>query len=813
MSAPQAPFTENPLAPDTVKNTSEFGLKVIKDCYSRWQNGYGVESYTQRVNRFNKNRSYASGKQNTTQYKDIVNTDGQIAVLNIDYSPLPIAVPFIKRLSDRFGQRIEKIRCTAVDPFSQSKKEKAKENERFKMQYGDKIKQIQQNAGMQLEQFSEDDPKDEQELDVKFGFNYKSREEVMMELGLDMINYENNWDDVIKPRLLRDIMCCGYAVTYTENDGSGRIKDNVVKPEFFITSYSEFDDFNNWQYQGQVRFMSIAEVRLRFKGKINESELFDLANKNSNQWGNPDFSYTWNETYLRAIAQPWDGFVIKVVDLHYKTLYNLTYEVKRNSVGKSILKPVKKTEDGKEYEKSEPYYVAYHGVWVIGTDTLLKWELADNMIKPQDNLTEIISPYSIFMYDNDRGTNTPIIESMIPSIDLMHNLHYKSLQLIAAMAPDGADIDVSRLSDIDMGTGVGVVSPLQLYGIFLQTGNRYFMGVKEDGTPDPNPPITPNNFQYSNKLEQLDNKWQREYEKLMAMTGSSNLDAGIINNQATANVTLNNAKQIAASSSNYIYDAYLKIFKNNAKIKAILLWDKLVFGQGKFEGYARALGTENVETLKVEATDDFEKTNFDVKIEAVVDDAEMQKLNNRIDIALANKEITIQDAIELDLIENLKYKAVMLATRAKRKFEMDTKKAELNSQQNTQQAIAAAQETGKQSLALEAQQHSNRIDLLSKQTEASEVSENFKFAGILKGKIVDAILSKPGSTINDIPDFVWTGLNITTDAQKQVMLAAMQSLAMQNQQMQMAQQQQAPQQPQENQQQEDPNTQQLEQVA
>jgi len=801
MAVPTQPLYPNPLAADSDKGTQEFGLKVMKSCYNKWANGFGSESWVNRVKRYDKNRKYAAGKQDTTQYRDVVNVEGLPPLLNIDYTPLPIAIPFLNRIKDRYMQRTEKIRCQSVDPFSQSKKRKAKEDDRFKMQYRDQIQQVQQEAGMELEQFSEDDPKNEQELDIKYGFTYKGKEEIIMELGTKLVFDDNDWDDVIKERLIFDTATCGFAVTHTEVDGSGKIRTPFIKPERFITSYSEFNDFRDWQYQGQVRDISIMEIRLRFPGKISEEALYNLAKSNAGKMGNPtwgDYSYTSDST--RAIARPWDNYTVQVVDLHYKTLYNLKYERKQNRFGGEVLKKTNVKEEGKEYEESKPYYVAYHGVWIKDTDILLKWELARNMLKPNDNLTEVFSPYSVYMHDNNRCTNTPLIETMIPSIDLMQNIHLTTLRIIAATAPDGADIDVSGLSEIDMGAGVGNVSPLQLYAIYLQTGNRYFKRMDDaDENPNGQPPISPQNHQYSNKLEQLDAKWQREYEKLQQIVGSSNLDAGYITNQATSNVTLQSAKTISASATNFIYNAYLAIMKRTAKKVQIALWDKFVYGENSYDGYIKALGKDNIDFLNSEAMDDFEKTNFDVAIEAVVDDGEMQRLNQRIEIALSTQQITIEDSIMLDMIENPKYKAAMLAARAKQKMADDIKKATINAQNNTEQAKAAAAAKGEADLQVEQQKHANEVELLTLRLQSMQKEESFKFNGILKAKVVDAILAKPNATIEQIPDWVFDGLELTNDAQKQMMIEALQA-------MQPAQQDQ--QQPQQNGAPTDPNTQQ-----
>ena len=35
-------FKANPIAPDSEKDSIEYGLKVVRGCYNRWKNGYGA---------------------------------------------------------------------------------------------------------------------------------------------------------------------------------------------------------------------------------------------------------------------------------------------------------------------------------------------------------------------------------------------------------------------------------------------------------------------------------------------------------------------------------------------------------------------------------------------------------------------------------------------------------------------------------------------------------------------------------------------------------------------------------------------------
>lgn len=790
---PTTPLSENPLAPDSRKNTDEFGLKVLRSCYNRWKNGYGGETYSARMLRFEKNRLYCAGRQPTQQYRDLIKIDGNIPIVNLDYTALAIAVPLINSKIDRYMGRIEKIKCRATGMVTLNKKKKEKEEAKFKMNYRPAIQGLQQSAGLHLEDFSDHDPKSERELDIQFKTKFM-KEEIIMQKGMSIVFDQNEWSDVIKRRELFDIFCAGYGITLTELDGNGWIKTPWILPEAFITSYSNLDDFSDWQWQGHRRSMFIAEVRLRYPGKFTEEELWSLAKRFVGKYGNPtDWDCAWDDNYNTALARPYDNYNIEVIDLYYKTLYNLTYERKQNSFGRELLKETTEVKPGKEYERSKPYYVAYHGVWIIDTDKVLEWGLAKNMLKPNNNLVEIRSPYTIHMYNNNKCRNTPLLETMIPLIDLIQNIHMQTQKIIATMMPDGFLIDRLGLAEMDLGEGVGVISPMQAWGIALQTGNQYYMGRNLDNEGEKQePPIRPTNYPVSKKLEQLEAQWQATYQKLQVITGDNNLAQGQISNQAVANSTLNDAREISDNASNYAYKSYLQIFRGTAKNVELLLLDKFFLKDDSFDGYNMALGEEDIEYMRSMGADIAELV-FDTKIDVALDATDQVKWDRRVEIALEQKEITLADVAELELIDDATYRSFMLAQKAKEKLARDQETAEKNAENNTKQSEAAANAKGQHDMALEQQAHANKLDQMQVEQDGVAKKMGFEWAGVLKEKLVTAILDKPGSSIAEIPSFIWEGLGVTDEAQKQYMLQVLQDMAAKKQQQ--AAQQQAQQQP------------------
>jgi hypothetical protein len=818
---------ENPLSPDITKDDKEFGLRFMRTAYEKWRDG--VESSTARRQRYEYNRLFSSGKQPMQEYKDILDLDGELSVIQLVYEPLPIAIPFVKRLFDRFGQRQEKIQCNSIDPISKSKKEKAKDDALFKLKNKENILALQQQGAPKLEQFSDEDPTSESELEIEFGFNYKEREEVIMEQGIDLVFYDNNWDDIIKKRVLYDLFNCGIAQLRVLIDSNGRIKIRFTKPEDIISSYTEWDDFRDCQYQGEVFNMSIYDIRLQYPKFVEsiggEQKLFELAKSKLGNNGNPtSMNYDWNSIYSQSIARPYDAFKIPVIELSLKTLSNLTYESKKDKFDKDILDKAKTKNPNKEYIE-QAYEVEYAGIYIIDTQYVLEWGLAKNMIKPENNLVEVKLPYITYMYDNNKMLNTPMIETMIPSIKKMQMIDLQQQKIIAAAAPDGFIVDISVMSDIDIGNGQGVLNPFQLYQVYKQTGIQYIKRLSDDGNEKRDVPIMPNNVPFSGKLEQLMNQWNSEYDKLNKITGDNDLAAGNFTNQAVGAKVLDSARNISASSSNYLYAGLINIMERTASLVMYRLWDILVHGKKQgvayYDGYRKALGSDKIEYIKLEADDDFETTQFDVKIQAVLDDTEIANFQQNCSIVLQSDPTMLPDVEEAKRLAktNIKYATYFLMSRYKKRRKEAMEEAAQNQKANQDSAVASAQATSQGQMELEQLKSQLKIEERKNELEFLRENELSKFLSILKVKVADKILSKDGSTVEDLPDWVMAGMGIIDKTNEMLMSEDMQdqmeemqakqqqqqAQAQQAQQQQMAQQQGQPQeQPQEQQPQQQP---------
>ena len=789
----------NPLSSDTDKNNDAFGKKLMDAAIQAWKRGTGGEDAAAQKARFEYNRLFASGKQPMQEYKDILDIDGDLAVVQLSYDPLPIAIPFLNRMYDRYVQRDEKIQANAVDPVTQSKKEKAKADALFKLKNKEKIMALQENAGVQLEEFSDSDPQDESELNIEFGFNYKEREEVIIEQGIDLIFYDNNWYDILKPRILKDLAECGRAQLHPYIDPNGRIKIEFTLPENIISSYTDYNDFHDCSYQGGLFMMSIADIRMKYPEKVKamggEEALFNLARSNSKKNGNGTLSGTFSDDRQSSIK--YDGFKVEVAEISFKLLNNIKWEVNTDRFGKEVLDKVKVIKDNKKYVQSPPFEVEYTGVMIADTDYLLEWGTAKNQVKSDHNLTEVKLPWVTFMHDNNKMNNTPLVETMIPSIKKMQLADLQQQKIIASMAPDGYDVDISTLSDIDLGDCKGVRTPADLYSVYKQTGIKYWKWLSDDGEEQRRVPIQSNSNPYSSKLEQLMGVWNQEYDKLIKIIGSNNLDAGQISNQAVGNKVLENARQMGESASNFIYGGYLNMMKRAAYIVMMRLWDILVHGKKDgihfYDGYRQALGTDRIEYIKLEATDDFEKTQFDVKIQAVLDDKELESFAAKCQQVLAGDPTMLPDVVEAERLakSNMKYAVYFLMARYRKRQKEIIEQASRNNKENTEAAIAAAQEKGKQDQELELLKAKIAGEARVEAIEETREIELVKYTSILKIELLRAHMAKEGNTIAGLPAFVFDSVGLVDKSSKQLLMEEMAEIEAEQQEKAMIAEQQA----------------------
>lgn len=648
-----------------LKRDVDEGLKISKFLQKAYNSGY----FSKRNKKFEKNRKFSRGKQPMQEFLDLLNVDGKEAFVNLDMKAPAIAPKFMQVIIGGFMKREEKVRATAVDPISTQRKIDDKEEAEFRMKYGKQVEAMEQEVGVRLMPKGQYTPESYEELELYFGLEYQLPEEVLFEKGCDYVFHENGWN-VIKRKLLEDISETGLGATKVSVGANGKINIRRVVPENSFYGFSQYDDFRDVSFIGEVLSMKLVDIRNNYPD-MPEEKIWKLAQK-AKQYTQ---TVKWDDRFRYSIDRPYDDWTVDVLDYEIKTIDSMMYQAKTNKYGNLIVekkdKAPQRLGDNKELITKD-MYVIYRGVYVLNTDTMLEWGIAKNMIKPSTakEMADAYFSYSVYMHENLDLENMAIPERMETSIRQMTLAHLKIQQLIAKLRPSGLIIDIDSLSDINIGQAKAL-SPLELQAVYDQTGNIYYKRRTEDGDSQNGVPIqeAPNSGSVS-QIQQLIMVYNHYLDRLRDEIGVNEYREGAAVNPKLGLGVQQSQIQASNNATDFIYDAYLSLYQQTAFKISLLLYDSVLYGGRQ---YAEYLGKDSVKGKQ-----------FDVKIEVLPDDKERQFVEQMIQTALSASMIEFEDAFRVRSIKNVKL-AEMYLTKAKRnKEKAEIEKAQRNSEMNAQ---------------------------------------------------------------------------------------------------------------------------------
>jgi len=673
-----------------LKREASEGLKVAKILEKAFNEGF----FSRRNKKFIKNRAFSRGRQPMKEYLDYLNIDGKEAFVNLDMKAPAIAPKFIQVMIGGFMKREEKVRASAVDPVSTERKKIERDNAEFRMNQGAEVAQMEQQFQMELmpKGFT---PEDEDELELFFS-DYQTPEEIMFEQGVSFVLHQNTWP-VIKRKLLEDLIEVGIAGTKTYVAPNGQVKIKRVVPENMIYSFSEYDDFRDLSFIGEVVSKKIVEIRNEYPN-MSEDELFKLAKSGKNR----NSSLGWQERYRYEVDRPYDDWTVEVIDFEIRTIDSLMYQAKTNKFGNLIVerkekRPTKVSENKELITKD--MFVIYHGVYVLGMDKMLHWGIQKNMIKPSvvKEMADAYFSYSLYMYENLDLENMPIPERMETSIRQMTLAHLKIQQLVAKMRPPGVAVDVDALTDMDLGQGKSS-TPLDAQAVYDQTGVLYYKSKNEEGERSNGLPFQelPNSGGAA-QLQQLQATYNFYLDRLRAEIGLNEVAEGASLNPRMGVGVAQAQIAVSNNATDFIYEGYLSIFNQTAFKASLLIYDATMYGGEQYREY---MG-ESVKDKK-----------FDIKIQVLPDEKDKQYLEAMIQTALSAQQIEFEDAFKIRHIENVKLAEMYLTKSKKRRQREQMEIAQQNSQMNAEAQQKSIEAKGQSDAQLQQMQSQSKASLI-----------------------------------------------------------------------------------------------------
>jgi hypothetical protein len=335
----------------------------------------------------------------------------------------------------------------------------------------------------------------------------------------------------------------------------------------------------------------------------------------------------------------------------------------------------------------------YEGAMVLGTDKLLKWEMATNMMRPKSDFTKVKMNYAIVaprMYD---GKIDSLVKRITGFADMIQLTHLKLQQVLSRMIPDGVYLDADGLAEVDLGNGTNY-NPQEALNMFFQTGSIIGRSFTSEG--DMNPGKVPiqeiNSSNGGGKMQSLINNYNYYLQMIRDVTGLNEArDGSMPDKNALVGV-----QKLAAANSNtatrHILQAGLFLTAEIAECLSMRISDILEYSPTK-DAFIQAIGSHNVATL--DEIQDLYLYDFGIFIELQPDEEEKAMLENNIQMALQQQSIELEDAIDLRQINSVKLANQLLKIRRQKKLERDRQmqleNIEAQTQSNTQAAEMAAQ--------------------------------------------------------------------------------------------------------------------------
>ena len=676
------------VVPDAEKSTMEYGYAVGRAIENEWfrgDRGLGVGGrFGNNWQYFHQLRLYARGEQSVQKYKDELSINGDLSYLNLDWKPVAVLSKFVDIVVNGMTDKGYEIKSFATDPFAIKERTAHATAVAQDAFAGDLIKQAQQNLGVNLKRSNvpEDQlPGSKEELELHMQLSYKQAIEIAEEELIENVFNYNKYEEV-KKRVAQDLTILGIGATKTDFNLSNGITVDYVDPVNLVYSYTEDPNFEDIYYVGEVKSMSLQEVKKLFP-YLTDEDLKEIE------------KYPGDVNYTRGYYGIDDDYNnVQVLFFEYKTYNNQVFKIKQTDQG--LEKALEKDDSFNPPENAENYNkvhraieVLYSGAKILGFEKMLKWELAENMTRPYSDQTKVQMNYNISAPRMYKGRIESIVSKCIGFADMIQLTHLKIQQVLARMVPDGVFVDVDGLAEVDLGNGT-TYNAQEALNMYFQTGSIVGRSLTQDG--DPNRGKVPiQELQTSSgmaKIQALIQTYQYYLQMIRDVTGLNEARDG----SQQSKDSLVGLQKLAAAASNtatkHILQSLMYITVRNAENISLRAADALNFPLLK-NALMNSISTFNVNTL--EQIENLNMHEFGIFLNLEPEEEDKQALERNIQIALQGGQIDLEDVIDIREISNIKLANQMLKIKRKQKLERD-QQAQLQNIQAQAQANAKASE-------------------------------------------------------------------------------------------------------------------------
>ena len=683
----------NQVVPDAEKATLEYGLAVGRAIEGEWfrnyRGGAGMSGYAVNYNHYHTLRLYARGEQPVQKYKDELAIDGDLSYLNLDWKPVPVLSKFVDIVVNGIADRSYEINAYAQDPVCSRQRTAYARGLMTDIVAKDFLKEAKNVLNVDGFNSANPDaaPQDKEELAVHLQMDFKQSVEVAEEEVINTILDKNKYD-LTRQRVCYDLTVLGIGALKTRWDRARGVVVEYVDPATLVYSYTEDPNFENLYYAGEVKSVSLQDLKTQFPGLTNEE--METIQK-----------YPGNAEYLRNYNGRNDDLTVQVLYFEYKTYSDQVFKIKKNAYGleKALEKPdTFNPEPNDNFERvSRTIETLYTGAKVLGHPMMMQWKLSENMTRPTADTNKVYLNYAVCAPRMYKGRIESLVSRVTGFADMIQLTHLKIQQVLARVVPDGVFLDVDGLAEVDLGNGTNY-NPREALNMYFQTGSIVGRSSTVDG--DPNRGKVPIQELQSGsggaKIQSLIQTYQYYLQMIRDVTGLNEARDGSMPDKQS----LVGLQKLAAANSNvatrHILQAQLFLTLRACENVSLRVADSLKFPLTR-NALENSISQYNVGTL--DELVNLNTHDFGIFLNLEPDEEQKAKLEENIQVALKSGQIDLEDAIDIREVRNIQLANRFLKYRRKKKAEA----AQQAAQANIQAQAKANQETAEKAAMVEMQ--------------------------------------------------------------------------------------------------------------
>lgn len=660
-------------------------------------------------------KMYSIGKQPVDKYKKMASPDTPTdqSWRAVDWTPPAFMCKYRNISIAKLLQKKFDFQAYAVDPLAQSQEDLWFNQMKVKILMREQAQKMNSPlADSPTLAPQPGEPQDMDELKMQKEFTYKHAMAMHAEQAISLVFNQNNIDEVRKQVVTSEY---DYGIgAYTQQiDENGMVKLRAIAMEYFGCSYFEKPDGSDMVHWFEVVPTFVGDLAPYYT----KEQLDDICKKAINKFGNPG-------TYLptnQFVNPSWNRFKVMVMKIKFLSWNDIVYKEERDSrnnvrFGKSDYankqflavndtgKLEEKTEavdnttedyfesletSGKEGQQKPTYInstrkVVYKASWVIDTDYMHDWGLAENQNRKLSSWWDTDLDIQLYAPNFYKMQFTGITEQLIPFEDKACTIWFNLQNLSNKLIPYLINIDMTTVEGaFAYGKGGAKGTPAQTIDFIF---SNFIVPYRSSEMHARNPNYKPVTIEQTGQLAafaQLHEELEYTLLKMQQVAGLNEVtDASTVNER-----NLNSTNQAMVESTNnalyLISEADKDLLKRTAD--AVVQKVQIAVGLGKVEGYAKALGGTAVEFFRIDPKISLHELG--IFIEDAPTQQQREALWNDCNIKESQGLLTVGDKAFIMSVRNLKQAAIILDYKIQ-------KRKEEQQQYALQQTQVAAQANG-----------------------------------------------------------------------------------------------------------------------